>query len=147
MGDETPTVVHAVPSMPQNTVVFNGAAFNLMSTLFEGVRSDVRDMKIDLTKIIDDRYNLHEETHVRIRKDMSERTCRYEERLDKLEDYDQQADNSAKIVKARRDGQMWAFTTGVSIIDRYGKWILMTLIFLGGLLAGAIGHFQITFGA
>lgn len=146
MGEITPEPGVA-PSMPQNTVVFNGAAFNLMTTLFEGVRADVRDLKADLTKSIDDRLNAHEQAHEGIRKEMIDRTCNYDNRIEALEQHDESVGDTQKLAKARRDGQLWAVTTSVSVLGRYGKWILMALIFIGGLVAGSLGDVRVTFGS
>lgn len=137
-------------SMPQNTVVVNGAAINLISQLVESVRADMRAMETRVNDKIDARFNAHEELHDGIRVEELDFQRRTRERLSDLERKDI-AEHEADAVKAaRREGQM-SIITGIpriaAGIERYGKWIATAIVGGAAALLAALGHVTITIGS
>jgi hypothetical protein len=128
--------------MPQNTVVFNGAAVNLMSTLIESVRADMRAMRVDLVKTIDDRFSDHEDSHAQTRQRMTVFQSQYDERLRGLETAEREAEEEVAVAKAKREGQLAAINSALSFMDKYGKYVLGGIVFILGLLTGVFAELR-----
>lgn len=149
MGDAVAPEPDNLVRLPQNTVVVNGAAINLISQLVESVRFDMRSMEERVNEKIDERFDSHEELHETIRSGDLEFQRRTRERIAGLERQEIEETKDEAVREARRQGQLSVFTGLARIgtgVERYGK--LIVLVIAGGitaLLAG-FGNISITIG-
>ena len=136
----------ASPVLPQNAVVVNGAAVNLITTLVESVRTDMRAMEERITDNVNDRFDTHEESHETMAEETHGFRSRTKDRLSKLEKEQSAVDRSAAVKEARRDGQL-SFVKGLLyVLDKYGNWVALGIVVTMAIIGATVGGFEVRFG-
>lgn len=118
--------------LPQNTVVINGSAYNLLAQLTEGIRNDMRAMEARLTTQAQLHVDEHNDMHDKLEIDARDRHRRVGERLTALE----KAGLTDDLHNAYSEGRLSFITTVRVFLARNRTWLLYIALLLIGVVAG-----------
>ena len=140
----TDDIVPPAPRHPETAVYVNGAAVNLITSLTEGLRRDMRAMEDRLSDDIQERFAQHGREHDAEALHFSRAT----DRITVLELDDIEDDRIEAIRKARREGQLSIFLAMRRVAtfgERYGRTIAVIVAAIIGFLL-ALASDRITSG-
>lgn len=132
------------PRHPETAVYVNGAAVNLIASLTESLRRDMRAMEDRLSTDIQERFAQHGREHDA----EALRLSRASDRITVLELDDIEDDRIEEIRRARREGQLSIFLAMRRVAtfgERYGRLILVVAAAIVGFLL-AFASDRITIG-